>query len=73
MKKAPTQLLGGKVTSAVVKPEETTKTVTKMMKVVMVTRTPSGRIANIELALQRGTVLIEIDEPTARALAKVFD
>lgn len=59
--------------SAEIKPETATKSVTKMMKVVMVTRTPEGRIAHVQLALKAGIVNIEIDEATARALAKLFD
>lgn len=71
--KKPTQILDGKVVSAVIKPEIITKTVTKMMKVVMITRTPEGRIASVQLSLRGRNIALDIDEATARAIAKIFD
>ena len=69
----PTTLVDGTVLSADLVPETTTKAITKVMKPVMVTRTPEGRIANIQIVLARGVVALEIDEATARAIAAVFD
>jgi len=53
--------------------ERVTQEVTKLMKVVSITRKPSGRIAKIEMRLKEGLVDLEIDEATARAIAAVFD
>lgn len=66
-------LTDGKVEASEVLPDPTEKTVTKMMKTKTITRLPGGRIARIDLQLQRGLVELEIDEGTARAIAKVFD
>jgi hypothetical protein len=69
----PKQLLEGTVTTAHLKPETVTKPVTRVVKTTMVTRNPGERIAIIEMALRKGKVELEIDEATARAIAKVFD
>lgn len=63
----------GEVISSEVRPETVQKSVTKFVKVSVVTRTPEGRLATILMRLEAGVVEIEIDEATARALAKVFD
>ena len=65
--------LGGEVVKAEVKPETLKMETTKMMKVVSITRTPTGRVASLQMRLKAGLVQIEIDEATARAIAKVFD
>jgi hypothetical protein len=43
------------------------------MKVVSISRGPGGRIARIDMNLKAGPIELEIDEPTARAIVKVFD
>jgi hypothetical protein len=63
----------GEVIEAKVEPERVTQETTKLMKVVSITRKPSGRIAQIEMRLKAGIVDLEIDEATARAIASVFD
>lgn len=65
--------LDGKVTYAEVMPDPTKKSMTKLMKVISITRQPGGRIAHIGFDLQKGPVELEIDEPTARAIVKLFD
>jgi ribosomal protein S4E len=67
-------LTEGKVESAELLPESTDRAVTKIMKVLTITRTPGGRIARIDLVVSGGrNIELEVDEPTARAIAKVFD
>ena len=68
--------LEGEIDYAEVERDPTEKTVTKLMKVVSITRTPGGRIARIGFTLKKPKprdIELEIDEPTARAIAKVFD
>ena len=64
----------GTVDEAVVTLDKTEKTVTRVMKTLFITRSPGGRVATIQLStVKNGNVEILIDEPTARAIAKVFD
>ena len=67
------ELLNGVVESSGVYREFTDREITKLFKVVSVIRTPDTLIAQINL--KTGDVLrdIAIDEPTVRALAKVFE
>lgn len=54
--------------------ERTTRSVVKLMKIVSIARTPETLLARMTLTTERkGPVEIEIDEPTVRAMAKVFD
>lgn len=49
---------------------------TKLMKVISITRKPGGRVVRVGFKLTRPKkrdVELEIDEPTVRALAKLFD
>jgi len=66
-------LIGGTVEASEVLPDSTDKTVTKVMKTRTITRTPGGRIARLDLQTLKGFIELEIDEPTARAIVKVFD
>jgi hypothetical protein len=67
------ELLGGTVESAKVYAERTDREVTKMMKVIAITRTPQTLIARCHLDTKAHLYALEIDEPTVRALAKMFD
>ena len=67
------ELTEGTVEEASIRPDPTEKTVTRVMKTQFITRTPGGRVATIVLDTPDRQVTINIDEPTARALAKVFD
>ena len=67
-------LTEGTVDEAEIKSDSTEKTVTRVMQTLFITRTPGGRVATIQLSTPKsGAVEILIDEPTARAIAKVFD
>ena len=69
-----TSLVDATVESSTVTPGTIKKTVTKIMKIVMIETTPETRIANLQLTrITGGPVALEIDEATARAIAKVFD
>ncbi len=66
-------LVGGEVGEVELKPETVSQPKSKLMKVVTITRTSEGRIANIELRVKDGTLYdLEIDEATANAIASVF-
>jgi hypothetical protein len=65
--------VGAEFVGAEVLPDPTTQTKTKLMKIVSITRTPGGRIARVDFNLKAGPIELEIDEPTARAIVKVFD
>jgi hypothetical protein len=71
MKKA--ELLEGVVEDSVVSPNPITTTKIRLMKVVSITVSPGCRIATIQLDTKKSRVELAIDEPTARAIAKVFD
>lgn len=67
------ELLNGVVESAGVFKEMTDREIIKVVKLISITRTPDTLIAQINL-LTGGTLRdIAIDEPTVRALVKVFD
>ena len=69
-----TDITEGTVDEAVVTLDKTEKTVTRVMKTLFITRSPGGRVATIQLSTVKNVnVEILIDEPTARAIAKVFD
>lgn len=68
--------LDGQVTYSEVEVDPTEKTVTKLMKVISITRAPGGLVARLGFNLKRPKpreVELEIDESTARAIVKVFD
>lgn len=65
--------VGAELVESTVEPDPTTRSKTKLMKVVSITRTPGGRIARVDFNLKKGPVELEIDEPTARAIVKIFD
>ncbi len=72
-KKVHRALLDGEVRKSKVIPETVTSNVTKMMKVVSITRTPGGRIANVEMRVRDGSLYaLEVDEATVNALVGVF-
>lgn len=65
--------VGAEVVGSTVEPDPTAQTKTKLMKVVSITRTPGGRVARVDFNLKAGPIELEIDEPTARAIVKIFD
>jgi len=68
--------LEGKIDYASVIPDPTDREKTKLMKVVSITRKPGGRVARIGFSLtypKKRDIELEIDEPTARAIVKIFD
>jgi hypothetical protein len=70
------EFLDGSIEYASVIPDPTDREKTKMVKVISVTRKPGGRVARFGLKLTKPKpreIEIEIDEPTARAIVKVFD
>jgi len=67
------QLINGAVEEPEVFAERTQREVTKMMKVVSITRTPQTLMARMFLTTQKDTFELEIDEPTVRAMIRVFD
>jgi len=67
------ELTEGTAEEASIRPDPTEKAVTRVMKTLFITRTPGGRVATIVLDTPDSKVTINIDEPTARALAAVFD
>lgn len=70
------EFLDGNIEYADVFLDPTDKEKTKLMKVISVTRKPGGRIARFGLKLTKPKpreIEIEIDEPTARAIVKLFD
>lgn len=69
----PFQIINGKVVSSTLRPETVGRPITRVVRTVLVTRVPGERIATIQLQLARGMVELEIDEATARALARLFD
>lgn len=67
-------VLEGVVKEVSIRDLDTTTTTIRMMKVVCITKTPGCRAATIVMETSDCEKLtINIDEPTARALAKVFD
>lgn len=67
------ELVDGKVVSATLQPETVTRPMARVLRTQVVTREPGGRIALIQLQLPKRKVELEIDEATARAIAKAFD
>jgi hypothetical protein len=67
------ELLEGTVEKAAVYAERTDREVVRLMKVVSVTRTPQTLISRMSLQTKAGMYALEIDEPTVRAMARVFD
>lgn len=67
------ELLEGVVDGAKVYAERTDKDTVKLLRVVSVTRTPKTLIARMALETKAALYALEIDEPTVRAMAKVFD
>lgn len=67
------ELLGGAVDSAKVYAEKTDKDIVKLLRVVEVIRTPKTLIGRLALQTKAALYALEIDEPTARAVVKVFD
>ena len=63
----------GKVEEVSIRVLDTTTTTVRLMKVVSITKTPGCRAATIILDTKDSQVTLNIDEPTARAIAKVFD
>jgi hypothetical protein len=66
-------LVEGEVVGSEVVADTAPRSITKLMKVVSISRGPGGRIARIDMNLKAGPIELEIDEPTARAIVKVFD
>ena len=59
-----------------IEPDPTDKTVTKLLKIISVERTPGGRLARIGLTVTKGKprdIEVLISESIARAFVKVFD
>jgi hypothetical protein len=67
------ELVDGVVDSAKVYAERVDKNVMKLLRVVAIERTPKTLIARIGLETRAAFYAMEIDEPTVRALIKVFD
>ena len=67
------QLTNGVVEDIEVFAERTQRDVTKMMKVISITRTPQTLMARMSLTTQKDVFELEVDEPTVRAMIKVFD
>jgi metal-sulfur cluster biosynthetic enzyme len=63
----------GKVEEVSIRVLDTTTTTIRLMKVVAITKTPGCRAATIILDTVKSKVTLNIDEPTARAIAAVFD
>ena len=73
-KKHHATLTEGTVVSSSIDPPETMKgVITRIMKIVSIERTPNHKIARIQLKAQGSEFDIHIDEPTAKAIAAVFD
>jgi hypothetical protein len=66
------ELVGGAVESSEVFAERTDRDITKLLRVVSVIRTPKSLIARIALQTKAALYALEIDEPTAIAVANVF-
>jgi len=66
-------LVEGEILSSKVQSEVVPREITKMMKVVGITRTPTGKIGTFEMRVRDGTLYeIEIDEATVAAMAGIF-
>lgn len=68
--------LDAKINYAEVVRDPTDREKTKMVKVLSVTRRPGGRVARLGFTIskpKKRDVELEIDEPTVRAIAKLFD
>jgi hypothetical protein len=67
-------LTGGVVEDPEVFAERTNRSIIKLMKIMSITRTTETLMARMTLTTERkGPYEIEIDEPTVRAMVKVFD
>jgi hypothetical protein len=67
------QLVDGIVEDAEVFAERTQGDVTRIMRVISMTRTARTLIARVTLQTKAALYALEVDEPTVRALVKVFD
>jgi hypothetical protein len=67
------EMVGGAVGEAQVYAERVQRETFKLLRVVSVTRTPSTLIAQMAVETKAALFALEIDEPTVRAMCKVFD
>lgn len=67
------ELLEGAVSKSKVYAERVDKDTIKLLRVVSVTRTPKTLTARMALETKSALFALEIDEPTVRAMVKVFD
>ena len=67
------ELAQGAVDHSKVYAERTDKDVVKLLRIVEVVRTPKTLIGRMALQTKAALYALEIDEPTARAIVKVFD
>jgi hypothetical protein len=72
VKKVKAELFEGVVDSAGVYADPTIREITKVMKMISMTRSPKSLIAQINLKSNGALLDLAIDEQTAMALAKVF-
>jgi hypothetical protein len=67
------ELKDGTVANPKVYSERTETTVVKLLRVISILRTPKTLMARMALNTRAGLYALEIDEPTVRAMVKVFD
>jgi len=66
----------GQIDYADIEADPTDKAVTKLLRVISITRTPGGRIAKVGLSITKPKpreIEVSIAESIARAIVKIFD